>query len=525
MIVVLSGQIASGKSTLARALHLDVLSTSGALRKRLPNTVEPSRASLQALGRALDRETNGMWILQDIEALRRSCVIDSVRDPRQLIAIRQFAQREPVVHVHLTASTDDRMQRFVARGGEASDFVRAADDTTEDQVPKLCETADLVIDTSRCSAEDVAARVLAAMRPRSTFTPNVDVIVGGQYGSEGKGHVVSHIAPDYTALVRVGGPNAGHTVINPENDQKVSFYHLPSGALHARYALLVLGPGAVINLSVLKKEAAYLGGLDQLAREHRLKIDPQANIISDEDIAAEAAVVKAIGSTGQGVGVATAGKILGRASERKLARDVEELRPFIHPTLDVLESTYRVGTPVLLEGTQGTGLSLHHGHYPYVTSRDTAASSTAGEAGIAPRRIRKSIIVMRTNPIRVQSPADGTSGPIGIELTWEQVAERSGVSAEELRKREMTTTTKRLRRVAEFCWSDLRRAVLLNSPTDIALTFTDYIDPRNSEARRWEQLTPETLRFIDEIERFAAAPVSLVTTRFHRRSILDRRCW
>ena len=133
--------------------------------------------------------------------------------------------------------------------------------------------------------------------------------------------------------------------------------------------------------------------------------------------------------------------------------------------------------------------------------------------------------MVRSYPIRVQSPDRSTSGPIGRELDWSIIAERSGIPVGELQQKEKTSTTKRDRRVAEFDWSLLRTSASLNGPTDIALTFVDYINVANRKARRFELLTPETLRFIEEIERVAGAPVSLVTTRFDYRSIIDRRAW
>jgi adenylosuccinate synthase len=90
----------------------------------------------------------------------------------------------------------------------------------------------------------------------------------------------------------------------------------------------------------------------------------------------------------------------------------------------------------------------------------------------------------------------------------------------------LTTKTKRLRRVAEFEWDLLRRAAVINAPTDIALTFADYLHKDNAKAWRFEQLTPETLQFIDEIERVTGARVSLVSTGFMpARGIIDRREW
>ncbi len=211
----------------------------------------------------------------------------------------------------------------------------------------------------------------------------------------------------------------------------------------------------------------------------------------------------------------------------KLARDVPDLRPFIKETREVLEEAFRNRRRVLLEGTQGTGLSIYHGHYPHVTSRDTTVAGCLAEAGISPSRVRKVIMVCRAYPIRVQSPeGEGkTSGYMSQEITLDEIARRSDLPLDELQKIEITSTTKRKRRIAEFDWVLLRKAASLNAPTDIALTFADYISIANRRARRFEQLTAETIRFIQEIERVASAPVSLISTRFHSRSIIDRRSW
>lgn len=219
-----------------------------------------------------------------------------------------------------------------------------------------------------------------------------------------------------------------------------------------------------------------------------------------------------------------------RSMETVLAKDIKELKPFIKPSHEVLERAYRNGEKIFLEGTQGTGLSLYHGHYPYVTSRDTTVAGCLAEAGISPSRVRKIVMVCRRYPIRVQSPPDETSGPMGtksMELTWAEVERRAKYPKGSLSRKEKTSTTKRRRRVAEFDWYWLRKAASLNAPTDISLTFVDYIHKKNEDARRFELLTKDTIRFIEEVESVACAPVSLISTRFshENRSIIDRRNW
>jgi adenylosuccinate synthase len=306
-------------------------------------------------------------------------------------------------------------------------------------------------------------------------------------------------------------------------DPIITYHHLPSGTERNDDAKILIGPGAVIGVAGLLKEimAAELTNA-------RLVIDEQSIIIEERDRQAEhKRLVNSIGSTGQGVGAASARKVLRTAANPpvRLAKDIPELAPYIGSVAQELEDAFALGQRILLEGTQGTGLSLHHGNYPHVTSRDTTIAGCLAEAGIAPSRVRRALMVCRSYPIRVQSPEHETSGFMRKEIDWETVSERSGIDLEKLKEAERTSTTRRQRRVAEFDWVLFRRAASLNGPTDIALTFADYLHPRNRDARRFEQLDDETIQFVEEMERVAGAPVSLIVTRFHYRCIIDRRSW
>jgi adenylosuccinate synthase len=332
--------------------------------------------------------------------------------------------------------------------------------------------------------------------------------------------VAAYLSPEYQLLVRVGGPNAGHKVW--ERPQPYSFHQLPSGTRKCA-AHLLIGAGAVINVKTILKEIAECD-----VDPKRLAIDPQAMIITAGDLKKEAHLIASIGSTGQGVGAATARRIMGRSGKPKvlLARDIPELKPFTtRSAREVLEDAYDRRWRVLLEGTQGTGLSLFHGRYPHVTSRDTTVAGCLAEAGISPSRVQRVVMVCRSYPIRVQSPKDGDSGYMSQPITWGDISGRSKIPLEELLKAERTTTTNRERRVAEFDWDLLRLAATLNAPTDVALSFVDYMSPVNAKAKRFEQLAPETIRFIEEVEKVASAPVTLVSTGFNERSVIDRRMW
>jgi adenylosuccinate synthase len=478
----------------------------------------------------LDKRTKGEWVLSSLEKIiqrderyeKGVVLVDAVRIESQIEAIRA-AYGQSVLHVHLEAPHKVLENRFRKRSAkvikESESYSKVQENETERQVVELKNIADVVIDTKRCSVDDVVTRVASRVGLYGRgYLRLVDVMVGGQYGSEGKGQIAAYLANEYDYLVRVGGPNAGHTVyLSPS---PYVFHHLPSGTRSNPNARLVVGAGSVIYVPTICKEIAECA-IDC----ERLSIDPQAMIITEKDRKAESRLRDNIGSTAQGVGMATARKIMGRASGVVLARDVKALKPFIRDTRRVLEEAFRQRQRVFLEGTQGTGLSLHHGHYPYVTSRDTTVAGCLAEAGISPSRVGKVLMVCRTYPIRVQSPAGNTSGPMSQELSWSEISRRSGIRTQELKSHEMTSTTHRQRRVCEFDWALLRKAATLNAPTDIALTFTDYLSVLNRNARRFDQLDTETILFVEEIEQVAAAPVSLISTRFHDRSIIDRRSW
>src|SRR5690606_6310266 len=131
----------------------------------------------------------------------------------------------------------------------------------------------------------------------------------------------------------------------------------------------------------------------------------------------------------------------------------------------------------------------------------------------------------RTYPIRVQSPTDGSSGPMSRELTLTEIARRSGISLRDLQRTETTSTTGRQRRIGEFDWALLRKSASLNGPSDIALASVDYLSIANRGARRFDKLTDRTIRFIEPIEEVTGAPLSLTSTRYHQQSIIDRRLW
>lgn len=536
-IIALSGPVCSGKTVLAKRLQeglgAEIVSTKDLIAASLSST-PTTRAEFQAGGDLLDKRDGGKWLanalaqrLSTSDPASSFLVLDSVRIPEQLAELRaRFGAM--LTHIHLTASISQLEVRYKARSsnmGEFADYQEMRENSaTERNVERLSSLADVVIETDKCTDDDLFTRVSARLGVRpGTATACVDVIVGGQYGSEGKGNIVHYLAREYDVLVRVGGPNAGHKVLTGDSSS-YTFHQLPSGAIANKKAKLVIGAGAVVRLSTLLKEISDLD-----VSPGRFLIDGQAMMIGDDDIAWEAAEIKeAIGSTASGAGHATARKILSRDPARLpvLARDIPSLKSYVGDTVEFFAECIAKRKRIMLEGTQGTSLSLHHGTYPHVTSRSTTAPGCLAEAGLSAQHVRKVVMVCRTLPIRVGNTDSGkTSGLMQQEISLEEVSRRSGISLDELQKKERTSTTNRGRRIAEFDWSQFRRSIILNGPTDIALTFVDYLNVGNRNAYRYEQLDPATLRFIEELEKVGGLPVSLISTAFSHRNIIDRRAW
>lgn len=339
----------------------------------------------------------------------------------------------------------------------------------------------------------------------------VSVVVGGQYGSEGKGKLVSHLAchsPAPVAVVRSGGSNAGHTADG--RGRRFLLRQLPSGAVSPDCELFIAA-GMLIDLDVLLHEVE-LTGIDPA----RLHIDPNATIISRDDMDAErsAHLGGRIGSTLSGTGRAAARKVM-RGEDVTVAADVPELAPYLSDVLEGINDHIDGGGHLIVEGTQGFGLSLHHGPFPFVTSRDTTAGSFLADCGVGPARDIEVLVVLRTYPIRVA----GNSGPLENELSWEDVQRGAGYPTA---LAEYTTVTGRLRRVAEFDWALAARAVRANAATALALHGVDYLDYADLGARSWQQLSTTTRQFVDELEQATGCYVRYVYTGPDGCDLIDR---
>ncbi len=326
----------------------------------------------------------------------------------------------------------------------------------------------------------------------------VDLIVGALFGDEGKGKIAAFMALDERPeiMVRTGAINAGHTVVHQGKEYKLRA--LPSGIVTHRDGVAAIPPGALISLEVLEKEVEELG-----LHKGSVWVDERVGIITREHVERErsdANLTGKIGSTLSGAGVAMSDRVLRRL---KLARDYkEEIEKFatlvdLPPLLyDAVDSFKRVH----VEGTQGFGLSLLHGTYPYVTSRDVTATALLSETGLSPSDVSDVILVVKAYVTRVGS------GPLEGEISEEEAKRRGLV--------EYGTVTGRPRRVAplEANLHLVKRAARANGATKLAITKVDVLFPKTKGVTTWHDLPLEVKAWLSDIEKEIGVPVCYVGT-------------
>jgi adenylosuccinate synthase len=235
---------------------------------------------------------------------------------------------------------------------------------------------------------------------------------------------------------------------------------------------------------------------------NRLAIDPDAWVITDEDVDTERQMnlQGKIGSTGSGTGAAVIRR-LSRNQRASFAKEVPELAPFLCDTAALLSKELATGKQVIVEGTQGFGLSpLHSRQHPNCTSRDTTAAAFLSEAGLSPLDVAQVVLVIRAHPIRVAGP----SGALPNEIDWRTVTQESGSPTPLI---EFTSVTQKVRRVARFDAEVVKRAIAHNRPTTIVLNHLDYIDFR---CRTEMRLTKRATAFVRTVEVDIGQQIDLV---------------
>lgn len=339
----------------------------------------------------------------------------------------------------------------------------------------------------------------------------ITVVVGGQYGSEGKGKMAAHLCREegFRAAVRCGGPNSGHTI--QLGGERAVLRQVPAGA-EVKGVRLFLAAGCLVDPEVLLDEIDLLG-----LEPREIAVDGNAFIIEPrhKQREIEGSFEERVGSTCSGTGAALAERIL-RTGEGRLAGEVPELAPYTRPVSEELLELLRWKEGIVLEGTQGFALSLYHTpHYPFATSRDTTAAAFLSEAGLPPLLVERVVLVLRTFPIRV----GGNSGPLPREISWEALRRESGYPGE---VRELTSVTRRVRRVARFDLEMAARASRVNGATEIALMGSDYLDHGNLGSERYGELSAGTRAFVERLEAKTSVPVRYIGTGPGGLDLIDR---
>jgi adenylosuccinate synthase len=329
------------------------------------------------------------------------------------------------------------------------------------------------------------------------------IVAGGQWGDEGKGKIIAYLALHDRphAIARSGvGPNAGHTVY--WKGTKFGLRQIPCGFVYEG-ARLLIGPGVLVNPKVLLSEIEATGTRGRVGVDGGCAIIEERHI--EEDRSSEHLKGK-IGSTGTGCGPANVARVNRTA---RLAREVPELSEFIADVPAEVNEAIESGKNVLIEGTQGFGLSLYHGTYPYVTSKDTSASSLAADVGVGPTRVDDVMLVFKAYVSRVGA------GPFPTEIPQEK--------AEEMGIVEFGTVTGRRRRIGLFDFQLAKRAVMINGATQLAVTCLDRLFKDASGARSWNALPAAAKEFVERLENELRVPVTIISTGADIENVVDMR--
>jgi len=301
------------------------------------------------------------------------------------------------------------------------------------------------------------------------------VIVGAQWGDEGKGKVVDILSEKIDMVVRCqGGNNAGHTIV--VDGKKLVTHLIPSGILHSN-TICVIASGVVVDLKVLAEEIKSLEdlGIDVVSR---LRISDRAHVILPEHIEKdkkreESRGDKKIGTTGRGIGPCYQDKI-SRSGYRvgdcfkvlngEYLEAYNKISSSICDTVDLIHNAFDEGKEILFEGAQGAMLDIDHGTYPYVTSSNTTSAGLCTGAGVPPQAITKVTGIVKAYCTRVGE------GPFPTELLdelGEQIRKEGG---------EFGATTGRPRRCGWLDLVALKHSTRINGITDFALTKLDVLD-------------------------------------------------
>lgn len=329
------------------------------------------------------------------------------------------------------------------------------------------------------------------------------VIVGGFYGDEGKGKIIAYLSlkDNPKIAVRGGvGANAGHTFVH--NNQTYKVRMLPSAVLNPETQLLI-GAGVLITPEVLIDESRKYNA------ENRTIIDNHCGIIDESHITRDkenSHLKNTIGTTGTGTGPANSDRALRILN---LAKNVDSLKKYLGNVSDIVNESIDKSQSVLIEGTQGTFLSLYHGDYPFVTSKDVTASGICSDVGIGPKKVDDVILVFKAYVTRVGG------GPLENEISPDEAAKLGWV--------EYGSVTGRQRRASPFNLELAKKSIKINSATQLAVTKLDVVFPECAGLTEYSKLTSKPRQFIENIEANLGVKVVLIGTGAEINQIIDRR--
>lgn len=354
---------------------------------------------------------------------------------------------------------------------------------------------------------------------------NVDFVVGTQYGDEGKGMVAKLMADKaeregdpYGWTARVGAQNAEHRFVHDSCDLCARI--LPSASAfrntpgHSPIKAL-LGAGHCFKPEQMLLEAVHLG-----VKFEDIFVDPLAMWLTDEHAISNRERGDKRGTTGWGIGSATAEKV-ARAPETKLLRDYDFSEGISSSKVQlgtVMNSLF--GGRGLFEGSQGFMLSLNHGRYPWSTAKDVTITNMCSELGLGYKRINHVIGVVRLVFMRVSGPSGPTGGR---ELSYDQVEERTGLrfpNHKRLQGDSMKWTSTDGKsagvtdeeRLFDFSMEELEFSHSVNNYDELAVTFCDMHRRGNYRVTSLDDLHPETIAAIKDIQRTLDVPVTLIRT-------------
>ena len=304
----------------------------------------------------------------------------------------------------------------------------------------------------------------------------VEVIIDGQYGSTGKGLFAGYLAKLHSpeVLACALSPNAGHTLIL-EDGTKLIHKMLPLGIVSPELKTIVLGPGSLIDLDALWEEICNAQSLGILKPTVEILVHEAAAVVLNRHRASESEGGTAPGSTRKGVGAAQIERIMRRPDQNNIIGLMHPNHPIFDriqlvPTAH-LQRVYLEAPRIQIEGCQGYSLSIYHGQYPYVTSRDVTVHSLLADCGMPLMRWSALSVygVFRTYPIRVANrPASGEwSGPAypdSTETTFEAIGQ----------PQELTTVTQLPRRVFTYSQQQAIEACVQNKVDFCFLNFAQY---------------------------------------------------